>query len=558
LSTAHYRLLLLLGSALLFIPFLGYAPLFDWDEANFAESAREMLLSGDYTRVTINFQPFWEKPPLFIWLQALCMQLFGVGEFAARLPNAIFGIITLLTVFEIGRNLRSDRFGFLWALGMAASFLPHVYFKSGIIDPVFNFFIFCSISAIANTVRDGKQHKSLKNPILAGVFMGLAVLTKGPVGVLIPLLSLVFFWIFNRFKPLTGFKQFAIASLSAFCISAIWFVPETFKNGIWFLEEFIVYQIRLFSTPDAGHAQPFYYHFLVVLIGCFPTSALALRVLFKNPQGRLNNPDFLLWMKVLFWVVLILFTVVTTKIVHYSSLCYLPLTAMAAISLEEFLRGRIAWSLAQAAMYVVFGSVLGLAMLALPLFAANPSWLKPLLNDPFAILALNAEVNWSYIDYLPGLLWLIGLFVAAGFLLNQNRIAAVAWIFVPLMLATSLFLIRFPKRIAEYSQGAAVAFYSSLKDKDVYLETFYFKSYAVYFYAKRKPLNALEKSHCLNEKGEYHVDVLRQWYLGGKIDKPFYFVIKTNRKDEFMRIPGIVKLYEKNGFVFMMRPVPIS
>jgi hypothetical protein len=126
------------------------------------------------------------------------------------------------------------------------------------------------------------------------------------------------------------------------------------------------------------------------------------------------------------------------------------------------------------------------------------------------------------------------------------------------MVATSLFLIRFPKRIAEYSQGAAIAFYSSLKDKDVYLETFYFKSYAVYFYAKRKPLNALEKSHCLNEKGEYHVDVLRQWYLGGKIDKPFYFVIKMNRKEEFMRIPGIVKLYEKNGFVFMMRPVPIS
>jgi hypothetical protein len=62
----------------------------------------------------------------------------------------------------------------------------------------------------------------------------------------------------------------------------------------------------------------------------------------------------------------------------------------------------------------------------------------------------------------------------------------------------------------------------------------------------------------LNKDGEYHVDVLRQWYLGGNIDKPFYFVIKIDRKDEFMRIPGVKKLYEKNGFVFMMRPVPKS
>lgn len=554
MSTAHYRLFLLLGGALLFIPFLGEAPLFDWDEANFAESAREMLISGNYTRVTINFQPFWEKPPLFIWMQAFCMHMFGVGEFAARLPNAIFGIITLITVFEMGLNLRSARFGFLWAVGMAGSFLPHVYFKSGIIDPVFNFFIFCSISAIAYMVRDGKQHKSLKDPILAGLFMGLAVLTKGPVGILIPLLCLVFFWIFNRFKPLTGIKQLSVAALSALLISAIWFVPETLKNGFWFLEEFIVYQIRLFSTPDAGHSQPFFYHFVVILFGCFPSSALAIRVLFRFPHARLNNSDFIVWMRVLFWVVLILFTIVTTKIVHYSSLCYLPLTAMAAVSAEEFLRGRQTWSILQVVLFVLNGSILGIAILALPIIAANPEWIKPLLHDKFAQLALQANVNWTWLDFIPGILWLTGLIVAACFLLNQNRNAAIAWIFVPILSATSLFLIRFPNRIAAYSQGAAIEFYSYLKNKDVYLETFYFKSYAMYFYAKRKPLNALEMANRLDKDGNYHVDVLRQWYLGGNIDKPFYFVIKIDRKDEFMRINGVKKLYEKNGFVFLMRP----
>ena len=84
----HFWLVLIVA-ALLYIPFNGAVDLFDWDEINFAESAREMLVSGDYTTVTINFKAFWEKPPLFIWMQVLSMKLFGINAFAARFPNAI-------------------------------------------------------------------------------------------------------------------------------------------------------------------------------------------------------------------------------------------------------------------------------------------------------------------------------------------------------------------------------------------------------------------------------------------------------------------------------------
>ena len=66
-SLAKYPYLTILCvAALAFVPFLGSAPLFDWDEINFAESAREMIVSGNYFQVQINYQPFWEKPPLFI------------------------------------------------------------------------------------------------------------------------------------------------------------------------------------------------------------------------------------------------------------------------------------------------------------------------------------------------------------------------------------------------------------------------------------------------------------------------------------------------------------
>ncbi len=127
-------------ASLLFVPFIGNMPLFDWDEINFAECAREMVVTGNYSDVQLYFQPFWEKPPLFIWLQAISMNVFGINEFAARFPNALCGVITLLVLYRCGKTLNSAKFGLLWAFVYASTLLPHLFFKSGIIDPWFDLF----------------------------------------------------------------------------------------------------------------------------------------------------------------------------------------------------------------------------------------------------------------------------------------------------------------------------------------------------------------------------------------------------------------------------------
>jgi 4-amino-4-deoxy-L-arabinose transferase-like glycosyltransferase len=138
--------LLVTGLAfLLFFPFLGGVHLFDWDEVNFAECAREMILTGDWFRPQIDYEPFWEKPPLFFWMQALAMQVFGINEFAARLPNAVCGIATFLVVYHLGRRLHDRLFGWLWVMAWAGSILPHFYFRSGIIDPWFNLLTFLGL-----------------------------------------------------------------------------------------------------------------------------------------------------------------------------------------------------------------------------------------------------------------------------------------------------------------------------------------------------------------------------------------------------------------------------
>ncbi len=92
LNKKNTAILIAIIAAFFFIPFLGRVHLFDWDEVNFAECSREMIKMHDYSRVYINFKPFFEKPPMFFWMQSTAMKIFGVNEFAARFPNALCGI----------------------------------------------------------------------------------------------------------------------------------------------------------------------------------------------------------------------------------------------------------------------------------------------------------------------------------------------------------------------------------------------------------------------------------------------------------------------------------
>src|ERR1043166_3553866 len=156
------------------MPFLGRVHLFDWDEINFAEAAREMVVTGHYEKVQINFQPFWEKPPLFIWCQALSLKIFGINEFAARFPNSIVGILTLLVLFYYGTRYKDRFFGWLWVLCYIGSFLPHFYFKTGLIDPLFNLLIFLGIMQFFRLSE--KPQNETRITILAGLFIGLAIL----------------------------------------------------------------------------------------------------------------------------------------------------------------------------------------------------------------------------------------------------------------------------------------------------------------------------------------------------------------------------------------------
>jgi 4-amino-4-deoxy-L-arabinose transferase-like glycosyltransferase len=531
LDARYYPVIILLLGVLFYIPYLGHVHLFDWDEINFAESAREMVLTKNYSIVQINFKPFWEKPPLFFWMQVLSMKIFGINEFAARFPNALVGCATLLTLYFIGKKEKNAPFGLIWALIYWGSLTPHLYFKSGIIDPSFNLFIFLGIYYSICV----QQHRY--NAMLSGLFIGLAVLTKGPVGGLIWFLTMVSYWIiFSRSRPIYSFKQ--LAQFGAICLSitSIWIIMQLRVNGLWFFQEFIKYQIRLFTTPDAGHGEPFYYHFVVILLGCFPMSIFGLVQLIKK-----NRDDLTRWMKILFWVVMILFSLSTTKIVHYSSMAYFPLSFLAASIIYEWIFNGLNIPSWIKVLFISIGSVLSLAILAIPIVGLYATKLIPYIHDQFAAKNLEAQVSWSGLESAIGVFYLISIIVCGVYLL-KNIFPARAFMIMTsstalLLMMTSIFIV---PRIERYSQGAAIDFYRARAGEDAYIDVVGFKSYAPYFYFK-KPMDVNSKMHDSD------------WLLNGKVDKTVYLVSKIDRMEEFRNHPNLEILYEKNGFVFMKR-----
>lgn len=535
------QLFIALGAALLFVPFLGQVHLFDWDEVNFAECAREMLVSGNYMRVQIDFQPFWEKPPVFIWMQAISMKLFGVGEFAARFPNAVMGIVTLCTLFHVGKKVVGERMGWWWVLLYAGSWLPAFYFKSAIIDPTFNYFIFMAFYQVYLVRHEGR--KTL-HALLAGVFLGIAMLTKGPVAILVALLALAVYLVLN--KGLWGYKirHFLLLTFACAFTAFLWFGVDIVQNGWWFTREFIIYQIRLFRTEDAGHGGPFFYHFLVLLIGCFPAAAFLFQAGRKSASSssRKEEADFTRWMWVLFWVVLILFSIVKTKIVHYSSLCYFPLTFLAALQLSRLDEGRIRLKKIVAVILGATGILLAIVITLLPAVGINKQKLVPLFDDDFAVANLQAAVNWSYAECLFGLCYLAAIIVALVWLRRSFHKGMLLLLAVQLLII-QVTMLHFVPKIEAYSQRAAVVFYESLAGKDVYLQPLDFVSYGYLFYSRKQP----------SANPEYYKD-RKGWMLKGDVDKPCYFISKNTAEAKLLaEHPLLEKTGEKNGYVFYRR-----
>ena len=519
----------------LFLPFLGTVHLFDWDEINFAECAREMLASNNYSTVTIDYLPFWEKPPLFIWMQVYSMKLFGISAFAGRFPNFIAAIATAYFLYLAGKKVKNETFGYWWVAFYLGSFLPNLYFHSGIIDPWFNLFI---IAAIYHLYKGHKNEYGIGSYLLAGVFMGLAIMTKGPVALVLVGGTALIYFISIRFRQFPSVQQLITFFVFTLLIGGIWFMLLINTGNKTMISEFISYQLRLFQTQDAGHGGPFYYHFIILLLGCFPASFFAIGYFIFQNKHKNKKESFDLWMKVVFWLTLLLFSIVSTKIIHYSSLCYFPLTYFAARWVQELKSTKQIKivSIFTISYLVIFSIIL----LFIPYALQHKEWLIETFNikDPFAIANLNAKLSWTNWDYFPGLFFLVGALLSLILLLRKQLKLAIIASLLTVALGILTIQANTLSKIEGISQAAAIEFFQKHKNENCYLIPLGYKSYAHLFYGETK----------------YHKNNKRfdeAWLCNETTDKPVYFVSKIDRKEGYLKTyPKLSVLYEKNGFVF--------
>jgi 4-amino-4-deoxy-L-arabinose transferase-like glycosyltransferase len=382
--------LLLIGGAA-FVWNLGSTGLIDETEPRFAEAARQMAETGDWITPYFNGHTRFDKPPLVYWLMAISYKLIGVNEWAARSPSAL-GAITLMGLGFY--TLRS--FGFptsgaaknrnrtrrqLWLSAWIGSALialnPEtlVWVHTGVSDMLLSgcmggallcFFMGYASQGKkdagtrgrgdAETRKQGKQGKQGGNKPLPHsslltfpnswyiafyVLSALAVLTKGPVGVVLPGVIIAAFLIYlGKVREVLQEMGVVWGGLIFLVIALPWFVLVTLRNGSAYIESFFGYHnLERFTEVVNNHSAPWYFYFLVILVGFAPFSiylpvAIArLRFWQRNFWCRQPRSAHL-GLFALFWFagIFVFFTIAVTKLPSY----VLPLMPAAAILVALF------------------------------------------------------------------------------------------------------------------------------------------------------------------------------------------------------------------------------
>ncbi|HJY98693.1 MAG TPA: glycosyltransferase family 39 protein [Patescibacteria group bacterium] len=226
-----FLILLILCLAPLFFFKLGQSSLVSWDEAWYAAIARNIINSGNFLQPIWNGNYFYDHPPAGFWWIATSFKFFGVNNFSARLPSAIFGLGTLVATYFLGKELFNRWVGFAAALALVSA--PWFLFRSrsGDLDIFLTFFFAVSTYFAAKSVRNKKYFVPL------GISLGLLFLTKTIVPLtIIPALVIIFWGTSLKWKDyrpgLIAFSAIFLAWFFAQIITGPTFILRYFKIGL--------------------------------------------------------------------------------------------------------------------------------------------------------------------------------------------------------------------------------------------------------------------------------------------------------------------------------------
>ena len=273
-------LLWLLIAALFLLTNLNY-PLIDRDETRYAEIPREMLATGNWILPTLNFEPYYDKPPLLYWGCALSYSLFGVHEWTARLVPALAGWFTLAATMWFGSRWFGRRVGFL--SGVALSLTAGFLFCSRYLltDGLFTALATLSWMTAFEAIRGPRLGRWWW--LASAVFVGLAFLVKGPLALVLWMPPLVAFAWLSETSARPRRRDFAAWLVVAVSVVGPWIVCVAVQDPRYLSEFLLKHNFQRFA--GAFHTKPIWYFLPVILIAGHPWSSMTFplaRFLFSH------------------------------------------------------------------------------------------------------------------------------------------------------------------------------------------------------------------------------------------------------------------------------------
>jgi len=300
--------LLTLALSVFYFIWSGSYPLFVPDEGRYSEVAREMLVMHDYITPRLNGIVFLDKPILYYWLQAIAMKLFGINEWALRFWPILFGIIGCWITYFTGYILFNRRTAIVSALILATSPLYFGAAHYANLDLEVAVLISSSLSCFIMATRLTKPRQRQVCFFLSCIFAGLAVLTKGLIGLVFPI-TIIGSWIvlsgqwriLKNLPLIRGILLFTTITLP-------WYLLAQQANPEFFHFFFVTQQVtRFLSAADFNNKTAFWFYFPIVFAGFLPWSAFVIQAivnsvtkLCKTPRAHLVELFLLLWLCIIF------------------------------------------------------------------------------------------------------------------------------------------------------------------------------------------------------------------------------------------------------------------
>ena len=436
-------LLLALVLAVWFGYELGDRVLWAPDEGRYAEIPREMLASGDLLTPRLNDVKYFEKPPLMYWLEAGAIKLFGLNEWALRLWPALFALFGCLAVYFTGRALYGRRAGLFAAGVLAVS--PLYDFMGGILtlDMALTAELTLALCAffVALRLPPGSKRRFLFYGFY--VFVALAVLTKGLVGMVIPAMVIgAWILVLGEWRILRD-MHLPSGLLLFLAIAVPWHVLVAQANPEFAHFYFIHEHLERYLTTVHQRYHPLWYFVPVLLVGMFPWAAFlpdALRdVLRGGWRERKSYGD--VWF-LLSWATLpfLFFSFSDSKLIPYVLPVWPPLALLLGRWLARVYERQV--EISRAAVFVLLA--VGVAL------AAGLGLAPQLMPNYGQVTTIAAQLN-------------LGLYVMAGGLLLAGAIPCLTWFLhdrrhtvVALFAAAALLVAAFDLNLSRLDVGRSV------------------------------------------------------------------------------------------------------